>query len=396
MTRFQRSSLLVLAIGLTTASAVAAQPCMITNRRLPRAGSSQHWNSSDSDRGMRSTTIRWRRGDCELRVDARGDFTVKPDLSGFTSVDEGGYVQLEERDGDHDRRLRVTNSGRGLEYRWTLDGDNKFDVDRDRWLADILVAIDRRTAMFAKARIPALIRQGGANAVLDETDLMDGDYARRVYYNTLLASARLDDAQLERMLRQTGDSMTSDFERAEVLRAVAAKGPTSDRVTRAMIAVAQRLSSDFEKRRALSAGLESVTTPESRSALFSAASTMSSSFELAELLIAAQRRSLVDSVSGDAYFKAVGRVTSDFERRRTLSALLKQRPESPAVLGGVLRASASINSDFELASLLVEFARTVPVRGELRELYLKATRSIASDFEYRRALQALLEQDQRT
>lgn len=396
MTLSPRSCFLVLAIGVTTASAAAAQPCMIASRRLPRAGSSQHWNSSDSDRGLKSTTIRWRRGDCELRVDARGDFTVRPDLSGFTSVDEGGYVQLEERDGDHDRRLRVTNRGGSLEYRWTVDGDNRFDVDRDRWLADILVAIERRTAMFAKSRIPALLQQGGANAVLDETDLMDGDFARRVYYTTLVALARLDDTQLERMLRQAGDSMSSDFERAELLRAVAAKGPTSDRVTRAMIAVAQRMSSDFEKRRALSAGLESVTTAESRSALFSAASTMSSSFELAELLIAAQRRSLVDSVSGEAYFRAVGRLSSDFERRRTLSALLKQRPESQTVLGGVLRASASINSDFELASLLVEFARTVPVRGELRELYLKATRSIASDFEYRRALQALLEQDQRT
>jgi hypothetical protein len=62
----------------------------------------------------------------------------------------------------------------------------------------------------------------------------------------------------------------------------------------------------------------------------------------------------------------------------------------------LLRASTSISSDFELASLLVEFAHAVPVRGELRELYLKATRSISSDFEYRRALQALLEQDQRT
>ena len=123
---------------------------------------------------------------------------------------------------------------------------------------------------------------------------------------------------------------------------------------------------------------------------------MSSSFELAELLIAAQKRSLVDSVTSTAFFKAVDRLTSDFERHRTLSVLVKQHPDSPALLAGILRASSSINSDFELASLLVEFAHAVPVRGELRELYLKATRSIQSDFEYRRALQALLDQDQRT
>jgi hypothetical protein len=388
--------LFVLTLCVAAAPALTAQPCMISSRRLPRNGSSQHWNSSDSDRGLSSTTIRWRRGECELRVDARGDFNVRADLSGFTSVDEGGYVQLEERDGDHERRVRITNSGSGLDYRWTLDGGNGFDVDREKWLAGILLAVERRTGMFAKARVPALLRQGGVDAVLEETNQMEGDYARRVYYTLLLTSTKLADPQTERMLRQVGDSMSSDFERSEVLRAVAAQGPMSDRVTRAAIGVAQRMSSDFEKRRSLSAGLESVNSPDARMALFTAASTMSSSFEIAELLIAAQRRSLVDSVSSEAYFKAVSRLSSDFERRRTLSALLKQRPESPALLGGVLKASTSINSDFELASLLVEFAHTVPVRGELRELYLKATRSINSDFEYRRALQALLEQDQRT
>src|SRR5437867_4335386 len=182
MTASRVDLLFVLVLCVTAASGVAAQPCMISNRRLPRAGSSQHWNSTDSDRGMSATTIRWRRGDCELRVDARGDFTVRPDLSGFTSVDDGGYVQLEERDGDHERRVRITSNGGALEYRWTVDGANGFDVDRARWLSDVLIAVERRTAMFAKSRVPLLLRQGGANAVLDETDQMDGDYARRVYY----------------------------------------------------------------------------------------------------------------------------------------------------------------------------------------------------------------------
>ena len=393
MTVPSRVSLIVLGL-VCTAAVASAQPCMITDGRLGRSTRAQHWSNTDSDRGTRSTSIRWRRGDCELRVDARGDFSVRPDQSGFTSVDD--YNELEERDGDRSRKVRITNGGKALEYRWTVDGANGFDVDRDRWLADILLAVERRTAMFAKSRVPLLIKQGGPDAVLNETYLMDSDYAKRQYYSMLLANARLSEANLERILRQAGDSMSSDYERAELLKSIAAHGPMSDRLARSVIGVAQRMSSDYEKRRALSAGLEAVTSAESRTAFFMAASTMSSSYELAELLIAAQRRSFVDSVSADAYFKAVSRLTSDYERRRTLSALLKQRPDSPGILASVLRASSTISSDFELASLLVEFATVVPVRGELRELYLKATRSISSDFEYRRALTALLEQDRRT
>ena len=384
----------LLVVTVAFARPLDAQGCLDNPARFSRSTSHQNWVSSDDNR--RSTTVRWRRGDCEIRLDARGDFGVKPDLSGFVGVEDGGWVEIEERDGNVERRVRVVGIGRDLEYRWSIDGRNGFDVNRERWLADILIALERRTAMFAKQRVPALFRTGGANAVLDETDRMPSDYAKKSYYTNLLELTRLEDAQLERMLRQT-ESMSSDSERAEVLRVVARRqGPVNDRTARAMIAVAQRMSSDYEKRRALSAGLESVSTAEAKAAFFTAASTMSSNYELAELLIAAQRRSLVDSVSSDAYFRAVGRLNSDYERRRTLSALMKLQPQSPAILSGVLRSSESINSDYELASLLVEFARTVEVRGTLREEYLRATRTLRSDHEYRRALQALLEQDRRS
>jgi len=377
--------------GVTTVA--SAQTCMRAGgARRHTSASHQSWTNSDGS--ARTTTIRLRDGDCELRVDARGDFTARPDLSGFASVDD--FVEVEERDGDHSRRVRVSNINGGLDYRWSLDGRPGFDVDKDRWLADALLVIERRTAWLAKTRVPLLLKQGGPDAVLNETYLMDSDYAKRQYYNALLANAKLSDANKDRILRQAADSMTSDYERAELLKAIAAQGPMTDALARSVIRVAQRMSSDYEKRRALSAGLESVTSAESRTAFFTAASSMSSSYELAELLIAAQRRSFVDSVSSDAYFKAVEKLSSDYERRRILSAFLKQRPDSPAILMGVLRASSSISSDFELASLLVEFAHVTDVRGEMRQLYLKAARSISSDFEYRRALQALLEQDKQT
>ena len=381
--------LIPLAALVLTPEWAEAQGCLST----PRFGRRENNHvSSRSDDDRRTLQVRWRRGDCEIRIDARGDFGVNADLTAFVGVEDGGYIDIEERDGDTERRVRITGRGRELDYRWYLNGEGgQFDVNRERWLAGILLSLERRTAMFVKSRVPELLRRGGPNAVLDETDKMEGDFARRVYFTTLMSQVALDEPSVERMLRQ-GENMSSDFERSELIRAVARR-PMSDRIARATIAVANRMSSDYEKKRALTAGLTSVTSPESRSALFQTASTMSSSYELAEVLIAAQTRSLVDSVSSDAYFRAVSRISSDYERRRTLSALLKQRPTAPNVLAGVLRTSTYINSDHELANLLVEFARTIPVRGTLRELYLAATRSISSDHEYRRTLQALLEQD---
>jgi hypothetical protein len=381
---------LAVAVFLAMLSPAAdAQSCI--NARTRESGNIRNWTNHISDSGTQTTTIQARRGDCELRLDARGEFAMRADLTNFSRVDD--YVEVEERDGDHARKVRVTGRGGALEYRWTVDGANGFDVDRDRWLAGVLLAVERLTGTMAKSRVPMLLAQGGVDAVLNETALLAGDYAKRMYFVALLANAKLNDDQVDRVLRQAADSMSSDYERAELVKSLATRGPMNDRLARGVIHVADRMSSDYEKRRALSAAIDAVSTRESRTALFQTASTMSSSYELAELLIAAETRSFVDSLSAESYFKAVERVTSDYERRRTLSALLKQHPDSPAILGGVLRASTSIASDFELASLLVEFAAVTPVRGELRELYLKATRSISSDFEYRRALQALLDQD---
>jgi hypothetical protein len=386
---------IVVALLVAAPGVSSAQSCFSAPSAGGR-GETQHLSSHRRDDRYERLVVRWERGDCELRVDARGTFTARADLAAITSVEEGGYVEIEETYRDRERKVRITNDGSGLQFRWTVDGRTGFDVDKERWLADALIALERRTAMFAKTRVPELIRRGGPKAVLDETDGMESDYARKTYYAILLQSTRVDESSLERIMRQTGEGMSSDYERAEVLRAVAKHGGMTDRITRAAIAVAQRMSSDYEKRRALSAGLESVNTIEARNALFTAASTMSSNYELAELLIAAQGRSMVDSLSRATYFRAVQRLSSDYEQRRTLSALLKQRPESPAVLADVLRSSENIQSDYELASLLVEFSKTINVRGELRELYLRAARSIGSDHEYRRALQALLEQDRRT
>lgn len=390
MTRF--FTLLALA-ALAVAAPVALNAQICSTSRVSKRGNTHNWSSSIRESGQESTTIRTRSGDCELRLDARGSFSMRPDLRGFDRVDE--YVEIEERDGDRSRRLRVTNKAGTLEYRWTLDGANGFDVDRDRWLAEMLLGVERLTGNMAKTRVPAMLKAGGVDTVLNEIALLATDYAKRMYFMALLSGAKLNENQSDRVLRLAADSMSSDYERAELVIALAGQNAMSDRLARGVITIAEKMSSDYERRRALSAALDAVSTAPSRAALFQVASLMSSDYERAELLIAAQKRSFVDSVSAENYFKAVERMSSDYERRRTLSALLDRHPTSPAILTGVLRASQSISSDYELATLLVEFASVTPVRGELRALYLKATRSITSDFEYRRALQALLDQDKK-
>src|SRR5215210_7637285 len=97
-----RTSLVFLVCALS--SPLAAQGCLSNPARGKGDGDHQSLSRTDDDR--RSITVRWRRGDCEIRIDARGDFGVKPDLSGFVGVEDGGWIEVQERDGDTDRRVR--------------------------------------------------------------------------------------------------------------------------------------------------------------------------------------------------------------------------------------------------------------------------------------------------
>lgn len=361
-----------------------------------RGGAGGHSSASsinnDSDDGASYRTIQVADGDCQLMLRSRGDVTVTPALDDITGVASNGWVEVEERSGDRVRRLEIRSKGGTVERRWSLDGDaDRFDVDKRAWLSGVLIAMERRTGAFAKTRIPALLQQGGPDAVLREVPLLEGDYVRSIYLRTLLAQPTVDDRVIDQALSTAESAMSSDYERGQILRAVAARRTTmTDRVASAYVRAASKMSSDYEKRRALAAAITSVASARVRPALYDAASTISSDYERSELLIAAERAGGVAAADREAYFRAVGRFTSDYERRRTLSTLLAEHPKDLDVLRGILQASGAMQSDYDKAELLLVFAHAVPLEGDLRDAFVAASKHIQSDYEYRRVLQAVV------
>jgi hypothetical protein len=369
--------------------------CNVSSRN---SNHSNNMSSSNDDGRGRRWLVAWTRGDCEVTVRASGDFTLSPDLAGIDRLDPGGYFEIEERRGSTVRRLDMTEGSNGVQQSWSLNGDKgQFDADKAEWLRGMLAAIDRHTAAFAKQRVPALLKQGGVDAVLKEISTFESDYARRVYFSELFAQAKLTDSEVRRTVKQVGDEIKSDYERTEVLRAIAARGPMNEATLLAFIDAAKGIGSDYEKRRALTAALaSSAPGAQARTALFQAASSINSDYERAELLMGAERKGLVDSDSREAYFAAVGSIGSAYERRRALTALLDQHPKDKDVLKSILQAAGGIKSDHELGELLITFARAYPLEGDLREEFMRSAKHISSDYEYRRVLQAVVDPERRS
>src|SRR5262249_2757086 len=140
-------------------------------------------------------------------------------------------------------------------------------------------------------RVPMLLEKGGVDAVLQEADRMESDYARRAYYQQLIASRRLDSRQVERIIDQAGRTIDSDYELAELLISAAKLEGFDARSHRAFVNAVGTLDSDYEQRRALTALLsrESLSS-DVVSALLKTTANIESDYELAELLIAVSKR----------------------------------------------------------------------------------------------------------
>src|SRR4029079_17484665 len=86
-----------------------------------------------------------------------------------------------------------------------------------------------------------------------EIELMYSDYAQRLYYTKLFKLQPLTVAQIRRVLNHVGSSLTSDYERAELLLAIAKLDVFREEAYVDFANAASGIKSDYEKRRALGA-----------------------------------------------------------------------------------------------------------------------------------------------
>ena len=338
-------------------------------------------------------------GDCDVTIRAIGKVRFASDLSDVQSVPANGSFILTESDALTTRRIEIrSDDGGRMTRKFTVDGvERPWDDEGRRWLATVLVALERRTAFSADTRVPALYREGGVEAVLREIALLSGDHSRRRYFEVLFeTNPSLSESETRRALEIAG-GMDSDFEVAQTLISIAKSGKIGGGSTAYLQAV-RNIESDFETRRVLTTLLKAAPVDEEAMALLlNVADDIESDFELAELLLAVSQRGLSSSNSRDAYFKAVATIESDFERRRVLTSLLKRADNSEEVQARLLQSASGIESDFELASFLVSFAAKYPdMSPATRDAFMKAADTVESEHEYGRVMQSVRGSARRT
>ncbi|MEP7345323.1 MAG: M56 family metallopeptidase, partial [Gemmatimonadaceae bacterium] len=188
---------------------------------MRRSASSSMHNESKNGR-LKTTQVKWSGGDCRLTFDLEGDITLNADATDVVGLSRGGSLDLVVKDGSHSRRVQLEEKNGTIDRQYWVDGDRKtWDADAAAWFTSALVALDRRTAFAADQRLPLILKKGGVEAALTEIEQMYSDYAQRIYYTKLFKLQPLSIAQIRRVLAHVGSSLSSDYERAELLLAIA-------------------------------------------------------------------------------------------------------------------------------------------------------------------------------
>ena len=369
------------------------KPALVVTDTLRGCGTEGSRRSSHTNDGDDVVTVSTTTGHCIVNFDGNGKFAFNDDFTDITTVAAGGRVLIEVDYGDHDRRLMIRRGDNGLERIYKVDGDVRpFDDDARAWLAETLTFLMRRTGFMAQERARWILEKRGVQALLDEAASRESDYGRRIYYQAAIESGKLDAAGYERLVTTAGQTITSDYELAELLIAVSKTQPLTERMQAGFVTAAKSISSDYERHRVLRAALSRPgLTPAIQAGMLEAAADMNSDYEVAALLIEVNQARPIDDAVRPAFFKAANSLQSDYEHRRVLDAVVGRQGTSPAMLADVLTSAKTITSDYELAEVLTKIGGAYVLDDALRPAFFAAAKNFNSDYEHGRTLLSIVE-----
>jgi hypothetical protein len=286
-------------------------------------------------------------------VTLHGTITFTDDLTDVLTLSDGGVFTFRDWSGVVPHTIEVRSAGGTLTHAYFVAGLSRpWDDEARRLLATQLPLLVRRSGLGAETRVKSIFEKKGVNGVLEEIDLLGGDYARRLYFVALVDAARLDASSVQPVLERVAQRMTSDYDRRQVLEHVASHVTLDQKGASAYVQAMATMKSDYDQREALIALLQRSGT----------------------------------AVNGDAFLQALSRMKSSYDKRMVLADVIGRRSLSVDAKKNALVAVGGMQSDYDRGQVLTGYVQSFGVEAEVREPFFAAVRSIKSDYERRRVL----------
>jgi hypothetical protein len=263
----------------------------------------------------------WNRSDDGKKIEVTVENTVEfnDDYSDVSSIPSNGMLKIFDSRGADTYRLVVRRgAGGGLEREYTVNGATRaFDAGAQGWLREVLLLATRQGGLDARNRVGRILARGGTRAVIDEIAHIEGDYARRLYFDEFLKVDHVRDTELRDALDNASRTIASDYERSQLLQHVAPTFLAKNDLLPVYFEALNRIGSDYERHRVLSGALKLTNlSREALDAMANSAARIGSDYEKASFLIEAMSRYQSDVRLTESFRAAMRTIGSDYERGR--------------------------------------------------------------------------------
>lgn len=325
-----------------------------------RNSSVENWHDHRDD-GTTRWQAHWSGDDCTVDLRATGEPKFNPDFTDIISVSGGGTLDITAIIGSHVRKISFRSAGGSLTRSLSIDGNTQpWDDGARKWLADLLIDLDRMSGIGVDYRLPTLLARGGVPAVLDETEKMSSDYVRSLYLLRLIGRQQLSEAEYQRIVVAAARDVHSDYEMSRILRAVADRSSLeNDGTRRAYLDAVDHMTSDYERSHVLQTvfGKTRLSHDLARAAVRSAG-TFRSDYERSQVLLAAIANKSLDDGDAQSVLEAVAKSTSDYEKSRVMLAVADRWKLDAEARRAYLRAADTIKSDYENRRVLAALVKS--------------------------------------
>jgi hypothetical protein len=363
---------------------------------LQGSHSNQSSVNSHSDGGYRLWTATWSGNGCSIEARSSGEVRFSADATSIESISSGGYFEIDERTGGNLRRVRVEpGNGGQLNFDYSVNGSkHEFDADARQWLSKLLLQLERATGFSASTRVPALLKQGGPEAVLNEITQLQSDYVRQVYFTKLFENATLPAPLLVKALNQAREEIGTDYSLAQVLLAIAQRYDLNDEAQRvAFLNGANKLGTDYEHARVLIELLKRPNlSPQIVRGTLESAKHIGTDYEKSRILTTLAGLSTFDQSEVSSYLDLASSIGTDYEHSRSLLALMDHQKLTPEATSQVLRSATTIGTDYEKSRILLALSESHNFDEKQIATYLTLVDSVGTDYERSRDLIALMQQ----
>ncbi|MCA1627987.1 MAG: hypothetical protein LC742_08485 [Acidobacteria bacterium] len=302
---------------------------MMTVLLLAAFGQAAPANTAHVQQSRDRSAWTWQRSDDGMKIEVRveGKVEFAEDYSDVQQILGDGVLRIRDERTAEAKRYVVTRGADGqLKRSYSVNGEARaFDPGAREWLRGVLLLAARQGGLDARTRVKRILQRGGTKGLIEEISRIEGDYARRIYFEELLKVESLDAATLTSVLRDASKQISSDYERAQLLLHVADVYLVKSELLPIYFEATDRIDSDYEHRRVLSAALKKNKLGQNALLkMLKSSSAIQSDYEKATFLIEAAQLYAGETSLRAAFLEVVETINSDYERGRVLSNLAKK------------------------------------------------------------------------